>query len=234
MSSASAKRPDFGRPLWILSHRAKLAFPIIYKNASTTLKRFCLSLDGIPAKEDHNVHGLLGYHPRAHPNLSRFQDVPAEYQKIVVLRDPILRIASAWKSKACPPFSGEGNDASAWFEACGIVGASLPDFIRWIPSQFLRARDQHDIEPHIRPQASYLEPAGTIPPDTIPVRLSGLSGLLEAVCGTPLPVRNHSGNKNHPPAFPDLPAEIHRLVHILYAPDYDLLKHVPHPTSRVT
>ena len=160
----------------VISHKLKLAYFDIPKVACTTLKTALWEIENgrefeaspkLPisdrirnlisdAKAENwlDIHDIDGYRTLSY-RLAKEIDIPSDYDRITVLRDPIARFYSAWSNKAnWKTFSARGELYD--LENEGLAPSpSFPEFLR----EFERYRAaSRPVRVHTFPYAWHLGP----------------------------------------------------------------------------
>lgn len=241
-ASDRARKTPLGWPLQqvFVSHRAKVIYCPIGKNACTFLKRQMVRISDIPYAEHllPDIH-VLTDHVRSGMQLSDHSAEEAarivadpSYLRFAVLRDPADRLLSAYMEKLVLNRMNPGNQVHTAKPVWGVQrpqGYSAPDYDRGISFRdfvtWVTAQKPATLDAHWRPQHLYLEGVEwycLYPFD----RLDLVVDMLEERGGRPLPRvpenKTGSGEGEERSGAADLmPAEIVTLPRIARASFFD-------------
>lgn len=229
-TSPRGRKTPLGWPLAqnFVSHRAKVIYCPIGKNACTFLKRQMVRVSDVDQAEyilpdihvltDRVCTGLqLSDYPE--DEVRRLIADPA-YLKVALLRDPVDRLLSAYFEKFVVNRTMPANaphTGTVVRPVQAAQGLAAPDYDRGITFrdfvEFVTAQDPARLDPHWRPQHLYLQ--GMSWDRLYPLaRLDAMIDMLEersGRSGLPRMPQNETGSgkgKPHPGAADLLPAEI--------------------------
>lgn len=201
----------------IVSHEFKLIYFDVPKVACTTLKTHLYELargplvpPGQPSLKDRaraalgrprpqnkgpSVHYRDGYRTLSYARAVREQDLPEDYARIAVVRDPIARFYSAWANKANEADFTRRDE----LEDLRNEGLSTaPDFQQYLMNFEAYRTHSRPVRVHNRPYSWHLGPSASDFDQIFQIEnMSSLEAWLSDRHGAPITLRksNRSGRK---------------------------------------
>jgi hypothetical protein len=208
-----------------ISHRHRIVYFPIPKNATSSMKRVLYTLDtGRPfSNKTKRALGASVHHLYPHTVKERWRGFYPAYTSIVIVRDPIKRFLSAYGNRVIHVASMKKRPKVAAALAREGLGA-MPSLAEFVENLEQYRKISRYVRIHTIPQANYVGAFWSEIKHRVPIeRIGDVPAIIKAATGQKV-VLPHTQGGGPKPSVGDLsPRHFDKLVKF-YRSDYDMLK----------